>query len=95
LRLQHVSFCFENLRQFVLNVIQRILGLSQVAALVPDFRQEKPGAIADFGLDIVSEESFEYLGRVQMVPIGKVKAAEQKFRFFGVTFELRLLLGGK
>ena len=69
-----------------------MLRFGEISALVPDLRQEKPGPVADLGVDVIGEQALENLRGIQMVTVRQIKSTEKKLGFVTVVFELRLLL---
>ena len=82
LREQHVAFRVDARIHLVRYLAQRPLGLFQIAALVPNLAQIKPGAVAHELGSVLLEQRLENSARLDVLAEGQVQASEQQLRFF-------------
>ncbi len=76
--MQHDALGLELIRKLGRDPGQREIGLLQIAALIPDAREEVPNAVAKLGIDGVREHLVENLTCYAVLAIGQIQRAEQE-----------------
>ena len=92
LGVEHLPLGLELLGQLAGDARERRLGLGQIAALLPDLREEEPRAIVQRRLDRLLQHALEDLAGEPMLAVRQVQAAEHELGFGAVMLELAALL---
>ncbi len=71
--------------------MQRGFGFAQIAALLPDLREEEPRAIVQRGLHGLLQHALEDLAGEAVLAVRQIQAAEHELGFGAVMLELAAL----
>ena len=92
LRLQHLCFALQVVGQVFAQLCQSLFGVLEIATLLPDLGEKKPGAVAHFLVDVVGQQPFENASRFEVVAVRQVHTAEQQLGLLEMLGQLALLL---
>ena len=90
--LQHRGLALDMPGQLGADVVECPLCLIEVAPLAPDLGEEEPGPVTNFRIDVVRQQTLEYIRRLQVMPVGEIQATLQQLRLRGMLLELALML---
>ena len=94
LRFEQVALGLEIARQRALDRGERVRGLLQIVALIPDLREIEPGAIADIERHVVVQQRAENAARFFVLAERQIQAALEQLGFDGVMREAIEILRG-
>ena len=69
LRIEHLPLRLEILGQLGADPREAGLRLAEITALIPDLREEKPGAVVQLGLDRLLQDALEDLAREAVLAV--------------------------
>ena len=95
LRVEHLALGLELLGQLAGDACECRFRLVQIAALLPDLREEIPRAIVQRGLDGLLQHALENFAGKPVLAVRQVQAAEHELGFGAVVLELTALLRGQ
>jgi hypothetical protein len=92
LRVEHLPLGLELSGELVADARERRFGLREIAALLPDLREEIPRAIVQSRVCVLLEHALEDLAGQPMLAVRQIQAAEHELGFGAVMLELTALL---
>ena len=95
LRVEHLPLGLELLGQLADDARERRFGFGQIAALLPDLREEEPRAVVQRRLDGLLQHALEDFAGEAMLAVRQIQAAEHELGFGAVMLELAALLRGE